>query len=531
MLLPTYINNRNRGAALITILVLSACSLVFLLATAGIVSQAIKTTNKPKWQRELRTVADMGLDYVIKQYALSPNACELDPLPGKTQSIVSLPASITSAIPTGTTLSVVVKTLSTTDDFAGLKAYSSIYNQQLDPASNTPVKFPSALSTNFDLQGGGYRIVESTVTRNGVSKTIRSVLVAQLQTGLTKDAVAAGVSKGQTPQSYFSKPFFSNGQITFNPAGKLIVQGDSGESSQGSAPNQFYSYNLAVSTNVLASINGNTDIKGDVIVASNGSGSNFTASIGGSSQIEGRLVSNGDFSSSVQATSGAAASGSDNILANADSAGTGTPGAPRSGINASTPGESGASLSQYAMEPAIQGNNAASIPKGTNLTFGDFTTNGLNSNNIAPNTSVWSGNPSVNPNGDPTRVFLSDNSNGSVGVDAGLLNTPTAPNNFQIWYSGNQPINVSLAAGKPFNGLIYAPYSTVTLSGTGDFNGGIVAGSINANNTGNITITNKLSDSNSVSSNAPNSKLQYFATGNNKAAIEKWVPVTWQEVN
>jgi hypothetical protein len=515
----THRTRTNSGVALISIIVLAACSLVFMLALAAIVSQVSLSASKTKWNAELKTAAEVGLDYAIGQYLSVPNSCALDPNPPALVSVNSLPAPAAAGLSPGISVTIVVKEISPLaprTDWTTLMQKSIIYNKQLDPANTVSTGFGSPLSTSISITNGGYRILESTATRNGVSRTIRSVLVAQTSSG-----GVPGASGSPPQQSFFAQPFFSNGPIAFSPsAGSLTVQGDGPTPvTQNTGPPSYYSYNLNVSTNTQASIGTGTAIQGNVNVLSSASGSSSTANINGGT-VDGRLTSNGDFGSSVQFTPGAAAGGTDNVIANADSVGSGIPNAPRSGVNSSPAVDSGSSP-QYAMSPAIQAPpGTPNLPTG-NVSSGDYVSSGFD-NTVSGSVAASYG--STNTGNAPMRMFISDNGN-AVNMDTGKLATPAnTPANFQVWYSGAQPVNVNLN-GAPFSGMIYAPFAQVTISGTGNFTGGIVAGSINATNSGNITVANSLSTTGSLSSTAPKAMLSGVS-----GSVYRWVPVTWQEL-
>ena len=106
-------------------------------------------------------------------------------------------------------------------------------------------------------------------------------------------------------------------------------------------------------------------------------------------------------------------------------------------------------------------------------------------------------------------------------------------------------VTVNISGGNNFSGLIYAPNAPVLISGTGNFYGGVVGGSVRATLNG---IMYTYTDLSVTSSKAPpgwtspmtgagtaltanqNEGLSY-QLGPNGSVIQGWQPVTWQESN
>lgn len=133
----------------------------------------------------------------------------------------------------------------------------------------------------------------------------------------------------------------------------------------------------------------------------------------------------------------------------------------------------------------------------------------------------------------PVKIFVQDGvlADGSlpptvVNINASALKNNSTPQNLQFWYSGNRNIQINL--DENFNGLIYAPKSTLTISGTGNFAGAIVASTINLENTGKMTISTNLTDQTSpqVGSNG----LLYSSKGN-APVVHGYKAVSWQDLS
>ena len=164
------------------------------------------------------------------------------------------------------------------------------------------------------------------------------------------------------------------------------------------------------------------------------------------------------------------------------------------------------------------------------VSSGDFTSVGFD-NSSSPMATYGSSGATATP----TRVFIQDNQS-TVQIDVANLTTPNGfPANFQIWYSGGSPLNLDLTSSSggagSFNGMIYAPFAQVNITGNGSFTGAMVANSINVTSKGSINIANNLSTSSGVSASAPNSGLSYSSSGGSGVdQVAYWTPVSWQEV-
>lgn len=533
----------KKGAALLAVLVIGMTSIVFLMALASIVTSAVRASSADKWAESIRNAAEIGADYAIDQFNMSVINCPLDAVPnsGVSTKTTILPATlftstaIDGVVPTAGVPNVVVtvKVSQIADDeqWKYLAKYSSIYSPELDYTKSVSASWLEPASSNLTVaSGGGYRIVESTATNGLVTKTIRVILRARFD-----------LPPGELPennlsaprQSFFNQPLFANTDLKLGSSdGSLVVQDSANQLATTSAQN---SYLLNVTTNKSATIGTNTEIFGNVKVSSSGSTSaDMVASIGSGSTIHGTLTTNGQQAASVKATEGAAPASADNVRADVEI--LTNPTAPlRSGEN-TTPAVQieapNTPLSQNLSAPVPQPTNAqalASLDVASGKTIqGDFNSNGLNSTGVDPITLQ---NDGANP---PTKFFIDNtNSNSAVDIDSSVfINKGAAdPRKLQIWYEGTKPVSINLAAGKDFSGLVYAPNAPVSVTGVGNFTGGIVGKVVDVDISGKLNVYSPLTDSTNSTSGKENFNYGLgYQTDGKSSAIKGWQPVVWQEI-
>jgi hypothetical protein len=505
-------------------------TLAFLMALATIVQQASGTISQNKYDLQLLNAAEIGVDYAVSQFnTYSP--CPLDPPAG--QSLLQTPLN-PAFLPNelaGISVNLTVKNIVAQTDWQSFQQLSSIYSKQLDPNKNVTVSWKNPLSTNVSTSC--YRIIESQAVRNGSSRTIRCFLQARFDASPNFSPAAPSTSTG----SYFSNPIFSNGLVALLNVGTVNSSGSGitpGSPPIGNNPPTAAAYNLTVATNTQATIGAGTTLAGNlsVLTAMNGDGvptgttAGFNSATSGA--IDGRLTVNGTYDSSVNATSGNTPQSGNNVLANADLQ-TGSPN--RVGVNNSNPDQAGAGANtpaaQIQMAPApSQSATTTSFPEITTSSFnvpaGDYAVTDLQTSTFeVPATIGASGQAS------PVRIFVQDGANQSaVQINSSMMtNASGVDSNLQLWYSGSKPVNINLN-GPTFNGVIYAPNATVNITGQGNFTGAVVAGLLNATNTGNVSIDTGLSSNGSANAKAG---LTYNlnATG---SQIQGWQVVTWQEL-
>ncbi len=549
------------GAALLSILIIGATSMMFLLALASIVTSAVRSSASNKWVESVRNAAEIGMDYAVDRFNREPPPCSLDPS-DEIPKITELPANLlTSSQVDGITpnsgaptvkVSIKVRRLGLSDwlNLQNETVASSIYSPQLDPnrsSGTTDWSSPNSVSVSNlgPTTGGGIRVIESTAWNGVVSRTIRVVMKARFDD--QPDGEKPLESGGSTPtsQSYFARPLFGNSSLSIeglDPANPITIQGlnSAGELTKRinpGLPSEYRAYNLNVSTNRLANFNSNVLLKGDVTVNSLGSGTNDVLSSDGI--IDGRVLSQGKTASNVQGfddpdTLGTVRARADDTTTNYTSDGA----IIRRGANLTpitTPSGSQAGVAPY--EVPTSAANLLSLKSysqsGTSPTADGnpiFQTSSLNT------AGVPDSKPVVFDNSNPVKIFVEPGGLDPTAVDINTnritLNTdPSIPSsNFQIWYQGSKAVNINMAGD--FKGLIYAPNARVQLNGAGNFRGALVGKDVAIKLTsGSVTIDTDLANPNSDGSGGGNT----VATGPSYLArpdgplIKGWQPITWQE--
>lgn len=550
------------GLALLSILVIGATSMMFLLALASIVTSAVRSSASNKWVESVRNAAEIGMDYAVDRFNREPPPCSLDPS-DETPKITELPANLlTSSQVDGITpnsgaptvkVSIKVRRLGLSDwlKLQNETVASSIYSPQLDPnrsSGTTDWSSPNsvAVSNLAPATGGGFRVIESTATNGVVSRTVRVILKARFDD--QPDGEKPLESGGSTPtsQSYFARPLFGNSSLSIeglDPANPITVQGlNSAEELTkliNPGPSEYRTYNLNVSTNRLANLNSNVLLKGDVTINSLGSGTNDVLSSDGI--IDGRVLSQGKTASNVQGFDDPDTLGT--VRARADDTTTkytSDDAIIRRGANLTpitTPSGSQAGVAPY--EVPTSAANLASLgsysESGKSPTAdGDstFQTNSLNTAGVPDSKPVVFDNS--NPV-KPVKIFVEPGGLDSTAVDINTnrisLTNPSNPSSsFQIWYQGSKPLNINMAGA--FKGLIYAPNARVQLNGAGDFRGALVGKDVAIKlSSGSVKIDTDLANPNANGSGGGSTVATgpSYLTRPDGTLIKGWQPITWQE--
>jgi len=84
--------------------------------------------------------------------------------------------------------------------------------------------------------------------------------------------------------------------------------------------------------------------------------------------------------------------------------------------------------------------------------------------------------------GDNVEIYIGGNGDFAGG---GIVNTTTMPSNLQIYGLGNDT-NLTFSGNSAFYGAIYAPYSSVVLTGTSDYFGAVVGKDVDLTGTNNF---------------------------------------------
>jgi hypothetical protein len=131
----------------------------------------------------------------------------------------------------------------------------------------------------------------------------------------------------------------------------------------------------------------------------------------------------------------------------------------------------------------------------------------------------------------PVQLFINDAPNGTtddaLNFDSSIIKNNLSANDLTIWYSGTKSLRVNLS--QPFKGLIYAPNGRIIVTGSSNFQGGLVGDAVVLNNTGQVTID--------AASQNPNSSYSWLTAPminsniNGVTALNPigYKAVTWQE--
>lgn len=525
---------RGRQAfALVTITIIGFFAIAMMMALFPLILNAIRNESTNRSISELRDAAEIGIDYATKSLndaITNGTISSIEPLSGSPYKVTAVPSILFPNLP-GVTVNVKVRRL-TPLEYSDFQTYSSLYSPQLDPSNNSTAgkTYSSSLKTTT-VSNDYWRIIECTASRGPFSRSIRAILEPRFE------APPFGTTTGPNDSSFFKNSFFGGSGIsTSPPAGTPLTI-----SAQSQTAN-LSSYDLNLTSNVRADIGSNTDIFGNVKVSNittgatqyaSGTGPGPTSDLSDPS-IHGRLITNSGTTGYSDSQS-PLPSGTDTVRADAELNPTVNPSTnptqTRTGVNQSQPMDSGNGNagSAITVAPVILDSTASNLPdltalstQGSSLPAGSYKTASFQAD--ATNLTQ-----SLSTSGQ-VRVFVEDGSfaGDAVSISSSLFNSPSNATDLQIFYSGNRPINITLD-NRPFNGVVYAPNSRISISGKGDFNGAIVGDKVSLSNNGTVTIRNDLQDP----ATAKTYNLSYKSMNNpgnpDEPPIQGYKTVTWQE--
>lgn len=508
---------RKRAMALVAIVVLGAFAIAVMMTMYQLAINVVRSEVSYKTAAELRNAAEIGVDYAVQQLNNSietGDPCAID------KTISDLPSSL---LPDSTNLTVRinVREIGATE-WGNFAAYSAIYSVALD-ASKGPGAGVQARNyddvTRTNVKTNYWRVVESTARKGGFARSIK----VYLQPRFDKPPGAADFRvTGSTSASYFSSPMLGNSLLNMSPtSGNLTVTGGADVLTEDGT----VKYKFGAQTNRLAVVGDNTAIQGDLRITNNKAGAPSSvaqyASPSNSSLIAGRVESNSEIDSGFKWTLGSSANPAlDSVVANADSVSSGIPSSPRVGLNSTAPVSSTELSSQAAPAPVMTDSSAIALPDVTSvssLSSGSYYTSSLST-----------GGNSVTTTGG-VRIFVQDGASSDAAVD---LSTSTfinsgSPEQLQIWYSGTRAVNLNLDAD--FKGVIYAPNAPVTLTGSKDFSGALVADKLNLLNSGTVNVSNSLSSGGSPGDGSPAGSVSYWTNAQGETLVQGYKVVGWHE--
>ncbi len=480
------IKRGTKGFALVSILTFGAVSLAVLFAFFPQIISSLRSENGHRALGELRTAASTGVDYAIQQ--LNDNA---ENNPGSVSPIdlvtSTVPAKYLPNFSAGT-VKIRIKQIGA-GDFAN---YSTIYSPTLDASP--------LIKTN------NWRVVESTATRGGISRSIRVFLEPRYDKPSSETSTPpAGTS------SYFKSAFLANSDLDFSPTVAPLSVGSPYSTSSNPA------YQLTLQGNVTANLGTSLTLDGNFQIPAGSQ-----PAIGSPSRINGQVNSDQSFD-----------------LAQLDLKGFTTAGALATviGNSMTPPGQqivNNSVVQPLVPAPAPSSGTTAPLPTVTSM-------NTLESGSYTTTSADFSATGNSAKIDSPVKIYVQD---GVSGVNAATLNASSISNisteasngtgaaqNFQIWYSGNRPISINLGEGGTFKGLIYAPNAPITIQGHGTFKGALVGFNVKMNTDGNTSILIDTSLQDSSNSQTKSAGLTYaMNTGGTELQDHGYKAVTWQEI-
>lgn len=504
---------RKRAMALVAIVVLGASAIAVMMTMYQLAINVVRSEVSYKTAAELRNAAEIGVDYAVQQLNNSietGDPCAID------KTISDLPSSL---LPDSTNLTVRinVREIGATE-WGNFAAYSAIYSVALD-ASKGPGAGVQARNyddvTRTNIKTNYWRVVESTARKGGFARSIK----VYLQPRFDKPPGASDFRvTGSTSASYFNSPMLGNSLLNMSPtSGNLTVTGGADVMTEDGT----VKYKFAAQSNRLAVVGDNTSIQGDLRITNNKAGAPTSvaqyASPSNSSLIAGRVESNSDIDAGFVGNPGVLPTPGDTVRANADSVSSPS---NRVGLNNTNPVSSTELSSQAAPAPVMTDSSAIALP--------DVTSVGSLSSGSYYTSSLSTGGNSVTTTG-AVRIFVQDGASSDAAVD---LSTSTfinsgSPEQLQIWYSGTRAVNLNLDAD--FKGVIYAPNAPVTLTGSKDFSGALVADKLNLLNSGTVNVSNSLSSGGSPGDASGAGSVSYWTNAQGETLVQGYKVVGWHE--
>jgi hypothetical protein len=483
------------GFALVATLSLGLACIALMIALLPLLLTATRSETALRKGSDLRAAAESGIDYAISQLNVNkPGQCPID-----NKITVVTPNLLTGF--KDTEIVVKIKTLSATDiDWSKFRSFSAIYAPSLDssitvnnlsPTAKSYDDVPRSRIGNADY----WRVIESTASSNGFTQSIR-VFAEPIFAGTdVLDSKPEYPNSDSTTAAYFSKPFFGNSLVTIDGPSKITTTAGK----------------LTIQSNKKVEVGANTEIDGDLVVSNNSIDAPKVAVGQPTTKVNGQLRTNGDLVSGFKGTAGPSPLPGDNVLDLANRPSTSNP------IDTS-------SVQQQSIAATPPSNvNAPSL---TAALLADKTLAGPYSTS---NANLSDSKPLVINN--PVQLFINDAPNGTtddaLNFDSSIIKNNLSANDLTIWYSGTKSLRVNLS--QPFKGLIYAPNGRIIVTGSSNFQGGLVGDAVVLNNTGQVTID--------AASQNPNSSYSWLTAPminsniNGVTALNPigYKAVTWQE--
>lgn len=421
---------RDSGFSLLTVLSVGFIATLLLFGSVSAVLPVFRSTGDAGKVSLVRAAAETGIDYVVSQLNSSTARSTYDAASVGSSKTSTLPAAALG-INSNIAISVTVKNATNPYD-----VITSPDSNQKFSADNPNNGKKSDLFTNSSPFSVNYwRIIKSTATYEGTSRTIWAVLKPSVKNPTSSNGSSGSGSSGSgsssSPSNYFASAAFAAQQI--NLGGNNLV--DSWDSGSG----QYTTAKAKTS--------------GDII--SNGQ---INLGTSGTTKIQGSVTSYSQQSSSDTAPTITAKLLNTNVSESVRTNGTTSGLFTSFNVGKSIQTKMGAAqldVNPVQNPPASVSNlGDLVIPANTTVTLapGDYMVNSI---------SVGLG-AQVNVSGSTgARFFVSENPTftGDAPIKiAGNVNTNGTPANFQVWYSGSNAIKMS---GGSYTGTVYAPNAPI----------------------------------------------------------------------
>ena len=456
---------RDGGFSLVTVAALGAVAMMWLFAMSAAVVPMYQRASEGRYFTVVRSSAEAGLDYAVAMLNQSIQAGVPSPIDDGSPD----GSPVVSVVPTsalgnsGAQVTVAVNNLTPV-------ATSSIYDPQWDPSKTGAANY--------------WRVITATSTYAGLQKSIRVILKPE-----PGNQVAV-----PTRVPYFQFAMFGKSLVS--------VSGNANTDSYNSANGPYGGTNVNpfggdVGSNQKAILGDNANIGGDLRVDSvpTGSTTAVVAQASAGAIVKDQLVING-ISTGFTATPGPTPMPGDTVLAEGQ-------GLPLRTGDWLTPIDSSQSNPQLATPPAM------GIPPDSQVVTGNIQWTGssglvgqpasgqvadLGSLSVAGSKTITirpgdykisslsvSGNAQIvvapNQNGSygPVRFFVEGISPGSNVIQVagnGITNQSTIPSNLQFWYNGTK--NIQLAGNGNLQTVVYAPNSSIQVTGNGTYFGALL---------------------------------------------------------
>ena len=541
-----------KGWALIAIMTVSVFATMFLFSLAGLSATLLQTDGAARQRNYALAGAEAGLDYarlMLNKSLAEDVPTDIAPDAGERSKVYGVPVQYLPQV--GNRCSVMLRITRITPEelgnlaslgFTAIPAGSNLF--LTDANSQNWSRY--ALANFEDSPNGSYAWKVEVTSYCGIFATsIRSVLVAE-------NSEASG---GLSPSSRDSGVVGDEG-VTFNPPdnGSILVKAPTNEYSvddqiSDTADGAPKSFNAAVRTNGSMTLSPSTTLFSDVVISNPNNFTGYLLNGDPSSKIYGRVtapessVSPENFSWNNGSST---ANLNDNIVATADTLPS-VDGQARVGDNqnpVSVAPESSDLRGSQTPYPVPVPSTTSPLPA--------FPENPPYPDAAALPNSVTPGQAYVTPSldsaqatgalnfnqqgaGSPTKIFVVDDSlnpsTDAVNISSKWINNGGNASDLQLYYAGAKPINIFFEAGNEGTGklnmAIYAPNSTITFKGRGDFTGAVVGQRVNMFHDGSVQIDKSASQVLTKQANNNN------PGGNDSSAAPKprhYTVLTWQQV-